>query len=737
MHSFWEIVASNSLMVAALALGVALLGRVWKNPAAMHLLWLLVLLKLVTPPILTVPIGWLARPTVVASVEPRKTEFIPFQAAATPPQHVVEKVATVEPSAGQPAARSETAPLENSPIEPASPAAEPWNVPWQTVLGCTWAAGIALFASWQAWRIVRFRQLLQAAQPASSDVHQMAGQIAKRLGLHRVPEIRMLPLRMSPLVWCIGGTPRVYLPVELFERLDADAQATILAHELAHIRRKDHWVRLLELSVTTLFWWHPVVWWASRQLQELEEQCCDGLVLGAASDNAKTYATALLDTLDFLSDRSVVAPLGATATKSPVVLARRIAMLKNHTPGMRLTSVRLILLAAVVAVPMLVAFAAESPKPDDSPRSDEPKSAENPAIQIRAVNKLVKDFPEKVDLSTPESAAAAWNRASGRMDAKAVGKLCARAFGPRDIEEMEQFWKRDPKDIAIYNEAQLNAEIIEVATYREDLANVITKLKFPEGVGRHPYSSRCFGKFDGLWKNLGEDRLPSVEAARKDFDRKKDFLWQNYVTTREDLKNGRANRTESNKEADRGAQIAPGEELGISVEKADLMGRIEWFMMHNFRDITARKSIEWGDIEKDKDGNRTVRYKYDATIWDKDVYVMNQVFTFDAKGNILRREDVEGFPRKKEAKPIDASTEKGLKDLVEDFFTKNFRDITARETIEWGDFTKLDDGNASIRYKYRATIWDKDVKIMNQVFTFDPKGTFVSVKDVEGFPQNP
>ena len=183
--------------------------------------------------------------------------------------------------------------------------------------------------------------------------------------------------------------------------------------------------------------------------------------------------------------------------------------------------------------------------------------------------------------------------------------------------------------------------------------------------------------------------------------------------------------------------MAPGEPLGISVEKADLMGRIEWAMMHGGRDITARKSIEWGDIEKDDQGNRTIRYKYYATIWDKDVYIMNQVFTFDAKGNILDMEDVEGFPQKKVVKPVNVSTQEGMKELVEDFFSKNFRDITSRETIEWGEVTKADDGNSSIRYKYRAKIWDKDTMIMNQVFTFDPKGQFVSFKNVEGFPKKP
>ena len=461
--------------------------------------------------------------------------------------------------------------------------------------------------------------------------------------------------------------------------------------------------------------------WCLSALQQIQWQLAKILHRPSwvmAPHGAKSYATALLDTLDLLSERSIAAPLGATAAKSSISLARRITLLKNRTPEMRPTIGRLVLLVAVAAVPMAIAFAVEPP-----------------AVQRRAINRVVKDFPEKTDLSTPEAAQAAWNRAAGRMDAKAVSELGARTFGPRDIEELEQFWKRDPKDTAVYNEAQLNAEILEVATYREDFANVITKLNFPESVGRDPYSSRSFGRISGVWKNLGEDWLPSLEAARENFDRKKDVLWQTYVKVRDSIKKGQPvlARGES---TDRSAQIAPGEPLGISVEKADLMGRIEWAMMHGGRDITTRKSIEWGDVQKDEKGNRTIRYKYYATIWDKDIYVMNQVFTFDAKGNILNMENAEGFPQKKVEKPANVSTQQAMKELVEDFFNKNLRDITSRETIEWGEVTKAGTGNSSIRYKYRAKIWDKYTKIMNQVFTFDPKGKFVSEKDVVGFPQN-
>ena len=74
--------------------------------------------------------------------------------------------------------------------------------------------------------------------------------------------------------------------------------------------------------------------------------------------------------------------------------------------------------------------------------------------------------------------------------------------------------------------------------------------------------------------------------------------------------------------------------------------------------------------------------------------------------------------------------EQRLKALVENFFAHNYRDITARDTIEWGQVSTDDKGNSSIRYQYRAKIWNKDTVTNNQVFTFDLQDKFVSVKDV-------
>jgi len=84
----------------------------------------------------------------------------------------------------------------------------------------------------------------------------------------------------------------------------------------------------------------------------------------------------------------------------------------------------------------------------------------------------------------------------------------------------------------------------------------------------------------------------------------------------------------------------------VSKDKAEMMGRVEEFLMHNFRDVTARKTIEWGEPVTNDDGTRSIRYRYLATIWGKDQMTMNQVFTFASDGKFVSVKNVDGFPKK-------------------------------------------------------------------------------------------
>lgn len=351
MHTFWEIVASNALVVTVMAVAVAVVSRVWRNPAALHLLWLLVLLKLFTPPLVTIGI-----PVPSNGTTPAPEPFRVDGARAYPPTAPgpLEELAAPAPLRSA-----------NAAGEAAVSAAGRPSLPWSTVLAWTWGIGIVLLASARARHVIRFRSALRGAHSPPASLSRASERIAGRLGLERVPDILMLPARLSPLVWSVGGRPRVILPSDLPHRLGPDGLETILVHELAHVRRKDHLVRLLELVVTTLFWWHPVVWWACGRLRELEERCCDAAVLDAVPQGARTYATALVDTLDILSETRVTVPLGATGARPTVPLTRRIEMLSRPYVN-RLTARSVLLVALIALVPMAIAFGAEGKQKEEA-----------------------------------------------------------------------------------------------------------------------------------------------------------------------------------------------------------------------------------------------------------------------------------------------------------------------------------------------------------------------------------
>lgn len=155
-------------------------------------------------------------------------------------------------------------------------------------------------------------------------------------------------------------------------------------------------------------------------------------------------------------------------------------------------------------------------------------------LQRSVVKKYVNDFPDKpngYDLSTPESAWAAYQRAAAEKDIKTLINLTDYRDVKPLIQELQQFF--NDKNIDSYCQAVMDSEIIEVAVYRDDFVQVISKLKFKEGEGSDPYSARSFGRIGDSWKNLGEYRLPSLEAARANFENKKENLYCDFLEVKD------------------------------------------------------------------------------------------------------------------------------------------------------------------------------------------------------------
>ncbi len=99
------------------------------------------------------------------------------------------------------------------------------------------------------------------------------------------------------------------LPLRLSQSVDERGATLILAHELAHLRRRDHWVRGIELIVSVVYWWNPLVRFVRWQIHRAEELCCDAWVCRAFPAETRRYAQLVLETAESLRAPQVGAGL--------------------------------------------------------------------------------------------------------------------------------------------------------------------------------------------------------------------------------------------------------------------------------------------------------------------------------------------------------------------------------------------------------------------------------------------
>jgi bla regulator protein blaR1 len=328
MHSVLQSGLANAAFATLLAIAVAMAMRLVRRPALAHGLWLLVLLKLVTPPLWQVHLPWpLPSPTLdqfpaAPAIEKPPIDVLPQLTA------LIADVPAPQSAAIAPAALPATAPkpVLPDPTTGHSLLAVPPGL-W-TILGLVWISGSILCITLALGRVVRFNRLLRFVTPAPAPLQARVAVLANQLGMRRPPPVSFLPGRLCPMLWSGLGRPRLLLPAALWERLGPQERDTLLLHELAHLRRRDHWVRWLELAATAAYWWLPTCWWARHQLRRAEEQCCDAWVLFARPGAFRHYAAALLEAIDLVSPRPTVPSL-ASGMGQFGDLRQRLTMLKG------------------------------------------------------------------------------------------------------------------------------------------------------------------------------------------------------------------------------------------------------------------------------------------------------------------------------------------------------------------------------------------------------------------------
>jgi beta-lactamase regulating signal transducer with metallopeptidase domain len=211
-----------------------------------------------------------------------------------------------------------------------------------------WGAGVLLLSlrALGGWALVqRLRRSGLATVPLVIEET-----LSRLVGVLRVSApVRLYESALVQVPTVIGWLrPVILLPASALTGLSTAQLELILAHELAHIRRGDYLMNLLQTAVETLLFYHPAVWWVSHRMRVEREHCCDDLAV-AAGGNASRYARALADLEGLCSDAPALA-MAATGGS----LFERIARLVGPPQHLSRTSRGLATLLALASLSLAV-----------------------------------------------------------------------------------------------------------------------------------------------------------------------------------------------------------------------------------------------------------------------------------------------------------------------------------------------------------------------------------------------
>ncbi len=330
--AFW--IFQNVVITAALAGIVLLLCRVTRlGPVARHALWVLVLVKFVTPPLVVWP--WAAPdPLGIARFD------------ATNDEHVISDLPLVHLNAESPVSPvdvPETRVMSNA-HQSAAETAPVW--PW--LLG-VWIAGSLFVLSLDAVRLSRLGRRIRDARPVDPAIAARVETLSQQFGLKPIPVLAVDDLS-SPVVWCVGR-PRLLWPADLAADASDACVDGLLVHELAHIKRRDHFVGWVEFAAAIVWWWNPVFWYVRAARREQAELACDAWVISALPNGRRAYAESLL-TLSIAGSNpraaSPAAVLGVRASTRRVLERRLVMIMKGRVP-VRLSWMGLSIVALMAA----------------------------------------------------------------------------------------------------------------------------------------------------------------------------------------------------------------------------------------------------------------------------------------------------------------------------------------------------------------------------------------------------
>ncbi|MBN1591063.1 MAG: HlyD family efflux transporter periplasmic adaptor subunit [Pirellulales bacterium] len=154
-----------------------------------------------------------------------------------------------------------------------------------------WTLGVLLLGMRLMIGYAGVQLLRRQREPLADVLTARIVELGRRVGLRGCP--RVFASRVTREAIAVGFCrPVVLVPAAWLLEMSPEALEAVIAHELAHLRRWDLWVNLMQRMAETLLFYHPAVWWLSRRVRLEREMCCDALAV-AATGRRIAYLRAL------------------------------------------------------------------------------------------------------------------------------------------------------------------------------------------------------------------------------------------------------------------------------------------------------------------------------------------------------------------------------------------------------------------------------------------------------------
>jgi beta-lactamase regulating signal transducer with metallopeptidase domain len=179
--------------------------------------------------------------------------------------------------------------------------------------------------------------------------------LRERLGISR--SVALLEAIYVEVPMVVGWLwPAILVPVAALSSLTALEMEAILAHDLAHIRRHDYLVNVLQCFVEALVFYHPATWWITRVIRREREHCCDDVAVAVSRDRI-TYARALATLEGLRSPAFSLSP----AADGGNLLGRVCRILEPQEESMKPFRILIGLAVLLAVVPIWLARADDQP----------------------------------------------------------------------------------------------------------------------------------------------------------------------------------------------------------------------------------------------------------------------------------------------------------------------------------------------------------------------------------------